>query len=166
MYLLGFPQLDPTSGDGFGAVSPRGTPWSTASKSASTVSLFPSLLLLTSIMEQTGAFLCELLEVFRCSVVVPKFGDSSYLKPPECHSCSHPLRKKKKRKETRPQSRCAGLVQRKGHFHLCLFIPMLLVRLDSYFWVWLIHLKQRYSLMVQSPLFIFCLGWKHGALGN
>lgn len=35
----------------------------------------------------------ELLEVFRCSVV-PKLGDSSYLKPPECHSCSHPLRKK------------------------------------------------------------------------
>lgn len=35
----------------------------------------------------------ELLEVFRCSVV-PKLGDSSYLKPPKCHSCSHPLRKK------------------------------------------------------------------------
>lgn len=99
MYLLGFPQLDPTRGDGFGAVSPRGNPpWRTASKSASTVSLIPNLLLLTSILEQTGAFHCELLEVFRCSAV-PKFGDSSYLKPPECHSCSHPLRKKEKKKK-------------------------------------------------------------------
>lgn len=43
---------------------------------------------------KTGDFHCELLEVFRCSDV-PKFGDSSYLKPPECHSCSHPLRKKR-----------------------------------------------------------------------
>lgn len=45
--------------------------------------------------QQTGGFHCELLEVFRCSVV-PTFGDSSYLKPTECHSCSHPWRKKKK----------------------------------------------------------------------
>lgn len=35
------------------------------------------------------------LRLFRCSVV-PEFGDSSYLKPAECHSCSHPRRKKKK----------------------------------------------------------------------
>lgn len=40
----------------------------------------------------------ELLEVFRCSVVA-KFGDSSYLKPPERHSCSHPLGKKKEKKK-------------------------------------------------------------------
>lgn len=80
MYLLGFPQLDPTSGDGFGTVSPIGSPWRTASKSASTVSLNPSLLL-TSILVQIGGLHCELLEVFRCSVV-PKFGVGSYLKPP------------------------------------------------------------------------------------
>lgn len=43
MYLLGFPQLDPTSGDGFGAVSPGGNPWSTARKSASTVFLILGL---------------------------------------------------------------------------------------------------------------------------
>lgn len=94
MYLLGFPQLEPTNGDGFGAVSPRGNPCRTVSRSASKVSRIPSLLL-TSILEQIGGLHCELLEVFRCSVV-PKFGDSSYLKPPKCHSCFHPLRKKKK----------------------------------------------------------------------
>lgn len=101
-YLLGFPQLDPTSGDGFAAVSPRGNSWRRASKSASTVSLILSLLL-TSILEQTGGFHCELLEAFRCSVV-PKFGDRSYLKPPECHSCSHPLQKKKKKKQLAPKA--------------------------------------------------------------
>lgn len=115
MYLLGFPQLDPTRGDGFGAVSPRGNPpWRTASKSASTVSLIPNLLLLTSILEQTGAFHCELLEVFRCSAV-PKFGDSSYLKPPECHSCSHPLRKKeKKKKRNSPPKQMCGFAAAEG----------------------------------------------------
>lgn len=94
MYLLGFPQLEPTNGDGFGAVSPRGNPCRTVSRSANKVSRIPSLLL-TSILEQIGGLHCELLEVFRCSVV-PKFGDSSYLKPPKCHSCFHPLPKKKK----------------------------------------------------------------------
>lgn len=103
-YLLGFPQLDPTSGDGFAAVSPRGNSWRRASKSASTVSLILSLLL-TSILEQTGGFHCELLEAFRCSVV-PKFGDRSYLKPPECHSCSHPLQKKKKKSNSPPKQMC------------------------------------------------------------
>lgn len=38
------------------------------------------------------------LRLFRCSVV-PEFGDSSYLKPAECHSCSHPRRKKKKERK-------------------------------------------------------------------
>lgn len=127
-YLLGFPQLEPTNGEGFGAVSPRGKPCRTASSSASTVSLIPSLLC-TSITERFSH--CELLRVFRCSVV-PKFGDSSYLKPTERHSCSHPRRKKK---ETRPQSRCAGVLQRKGHFHFCLFILMLLVKTGLLFLV-------------------------------
>lgn len=72
-----------------------------------------------------GGFHWEMLEVLRGSVV-PKFVDGTFLNPSERHSCTHPLLGKKAKQS--PPKMC-GLLERKGHFHLSVFIPELLVTL-------------------------------------
>lgn len=157
-YLLGFPQLDPSSGEGLGADSPSRIPWRSASKSASTVSLVPSFLF-TSILVQICGFRCELLEDFRWSVV-QNFGEGSYLKSPKVPLLLTSFYVGKK---NRPQSRCAAFLPPGvgGHFHLCLFIPVLSVNqgafiLSSYSVV--THLDSftlNNVLMVQRPVVHF-----------
>lgn len=89
------------------------------------------------------------LRLFRCSVV-PEFGDSSYLKPAECHSCSHPRRKKrrggrKKKKETRPQSRCAAFCSGRATSTSVCLLRCSWSRLDAYFWWQVSTHLQNYS---------------------